>query len=244
MDKIDEQIGDDTDAKEFYTDAAKYWDKVPATVDGMLGGFGFISQTDIEGSQNFLKSLFIKLKNPPENDYALDCGSGIGRITKNLLVKNFKHVDLVEQNSKFLDTAKDFLSSCSSKIGQYYPQGLQDFCPEPKKYDVIWCQWVLGHLNDDDLVEFFKKCIIGLKENGILIVKENVTSSNKVEIDTQDSSVTRAYDDLKNIFKRADLACLKEQKQIHMPRGLYPIFMFALRSRLTTDKITTNETVI
>lgn len=61
MDKVDEQIGDDTDAKEFYTDAAKYWEKVPATVDGMLGGFGFISKTDIEGSQNFLESLFIKV---------------------------------------------------------------------------------------------------------------------------------------------------------------------------------------
>lgn len=43
---------------EFYTDAAKYWENIPATVDGMLGGFGFISHTDIEGSQLFLKSLF------------------------------------------------------------------------------------------------------------------------------------------------------------------------------------------
>lgn len=55
---MDEQTVFDRNSKEFYTDAAKYWDKIPATVDGMLGGFGFISQTDIEGSQNFLKSLF------------------------------------------------------------------------------------------------------------------------------------------------------------------------------------------
>ena len=44
--------------QEFYTDAVKYWDKIPATVDGMLGGFGFISHTDIEGSTIFLTSLF------------------------------------------------------------------------------------------------------------------------------------------------------------------------------------------
>lgn len=201
----------------------------------MLGGFGFISHTDIDGSQHFLKTLFIKLKTPPEKNYALDCGSGIGRITKHLLVKNFKRVDLVEQNSKFLDTAKDFLSSCSSKIGQYYLKGLQDFCPEEKKYDVIWCQWVLGHLNDNDLTEFLKKCIIGLNKNGVLIVKENITSSNKIEIDTQDSSITRSYDDLKKIFIKADLVCLKEQKQIHMPQGLYPIYMFALRSKLINN---------
>lgn len=44
--------------KEFYTDAAKYWENIPATVDGMLGGFGFISDTDIDGSDEFLKALF------------------------------------------------------------------------------------------------------------------------------------------------------------------------------------------
>jgi len=43
---------------EFYTAAARYWDRIPPTLDGMLGGFGFISQTDIKGSMIFLKSLF------------------------------------------------------------------------------------------------------------------------------------------------------------------------------------------
>lgn len=42
----------------FYTDAVKYWEKIPATVDGMLGGFGFTSKTDIQGSSAFLKRLF------------------------------------------------------------------------------------------------------------------------------------------------------------------------------------------
>jgi Putative hydroxyindole-O-methyltransferase. len=42
----------------FYGNAAVYWSSVPATVDGVLGGFGFISQTDIQGSLSFLKQLF------------------------------------------------------------------------------------------------------------------------------------------------------------------------------------------
>lgn len=42
----------------FYTEAVKYWDKIPPTVDGMLGGFGFTSQTDIQGSKAFLNCLF------------------------------------------------------------------------------------------------------------------------------------------------------------------------------------------
>lgn len=44
--------------KEFYEDAVKYWDEIPATVDGMLGGFGYISHIDIMGSKKFLKKLF------------------------------------------------------------------------------------------------------------------------------------------------------------------------------------------
>ena len=42
----------------FYGSAAEYWSSIPATVDGVLGGFGFISQTDIKGSLSFLKQLF------------------------------------------------------------------------------------------------------------------------------------------------------------------------------------------
>lgn len=52
------QEQDDTCQGEFYTSAARYWDRIPPTVDGMLGGFGFISQTDIRGSTAFLRSLF------------------------------------------------------------------------------------------------------------------------------------------------------------------------------------------
>lgn len=41
-----------------YSEAISYWNKVPPTVNGMLGGFGFISSVDIQGSEQFLKSIF------------------------------------------------------------------------------------------------------------------------------------------------------------------------------------------
>lgn len=41
-----------------YQDALSYWNHIPPTVDGMLGGFGFISSIDIQGSEQFLKMLF------------------------------------------------------------------------------------------------------------------------------------------------------------------------------------------
>ena len=38
----------------FYGDAVKYWEGIPATVNGMLGGYGHISSYDINGSLAFL----------------------------------------------------------------------------------------------------------------------------------------------------------------------------------------------
>ena len=67
------------------------------------------------------------MKNPPQHNYALDCGSGIGRITKNLLIRHFERVDLVEQSSKFLEAAKSLLQQYSSKIGEFYPLGNKFF---------------------------------------------------------------------------------------------------------------------
>ena len=40
-----------------------------------------------------------------------DCGAGIGRVSKELLLPIFTKVDLVEQNKIFLDNAPDYLVS-------------------------------------------------------------------------------------------------------------------------------------
>ena len=93
----------------------------------------------------------------PSNLRALDCGAGIGRITKHLLTRHFSKVDLVEQNKLFLQKAKEYLKS--DKVENLYCCGLQNFVPEKEKYDVIWCQWVLGHLTDDHMINFFKRCL-------------------------------------------------------------------------------------
>lgn len=41
--------------------------------------------------------------------------------------------------------------------------GLQTFAPPVGRYDLIWIQWVSGHLTDDDFVEFFKRCKVGFE---------------------------------------------------------------------------------
>ena len=80
-----------------------------------------------------------------------------------ILLKILFQVDLVEQDKHFLEKATEYLSGTltnnqcenhhlitspgNAKIGSLYCAGLQnfDFSSAPV-YNVIWCQWVLGHL--------------------------------------------------------------------------------------------------
>lgn len=77
-------------------------------------------------------------------DCALDCGAGIGRISKRLLLPLFKTVDLVDVTQEFLDKAKTYLGEEGKRVGKYLCSGLQDLVPESGRYDVIWIQWVIG----------------------------------------------------------------------------------------------------
>ncbi|XP_060803357.1 N-terminal Xaa-Pro-Lys N-methyltransferase 1-like [Amyelois transitella] len=210
----------------FYTRAAFYWANVPATIDGILGGFGHISDIDIDGSKAFLREIF-RFKNPPGRQLALDCGAGIGRISKNLLIPLFDKVDLVEQDEKFVDAAKKFIGENNRHLGTVYNIGLQHFKPQ-KMYDVIWCQWVLGHLNDYDLISFLERCNDALIRDGVIIIKENITTTNEVDYDEEDSSITRPYELMKQIIDEARLQILKTDIQLGFPDDIYPVYTFAL----------------
>ncbi|XP_053674872.1 N-terminal Xaa-Pro-Lys N-methyltransferase 1 [Anopheles nili] len=217
-----------TDCKNYYNNAKKYWSNVSPTVDGMLGGFGSISFIDIRGSEQFLKHIY-KQKSNPGSRRALDCGAGIGRISKNLLLPMFEQVDLVEQDEIFCQTARIELADFGSKLGTVFNAGLQDFTPEEDRYDIIWIQWVLGHLTDEDVVQFFTRCAKGLARGGMIVIKDNFTTGNEVDVDTQDSSVTRPLLLMKQLLKLGHMRVVKEQRQSSFPKELYPVYMLALR---------------
>lgn len=212
----------------FYSKGEQYWSDIPATINGMLGGFSEISDLDINTSRNLLRQLY-QSKTAPGKGYALDCGAGIGRISENLLIPWFQKVDLAEQNENFLNRARINLGKDNRKVGKYYATGLQNFIPQEGKYDVIWCQWVLGHLTDEDLIKFLIRCKSGLKENGLIVLKENITSSGNVETDEEDSSVTRPFSLFMKIFEKARVNCYIKQKQKQFPKDLYSVYMFVLK---------------
>ncbi|ELU10174.1 hypothetical protein CAPTEDRAFT_167605 [Capitella teleta] len=214
----------------FYGNAKDYWAGIPATVDGMLGGFSHISSTDVAGSTKFLRRFVSGAGAKTSKNRALDCGAGIGRVTKMLLLPLFKCVDMVELTQSLLDEAPKYLGEDNAKrVERFICSGLQDFSPEPNRYDVIWSQWVLGHLTDEDLVEFFKRCKVGLTPNGLICVKENIAPTDEAEFDEKDSSWCRGRGALAQIFEAAGLKIVREEKQKHFPKSIYEVRIFALQ---------------
>jgi protein N-terminal methyltransferase len=138
------------DQPDWYTNAQTYWGSVEPTVDGMLGGFSQVDPIDAAGSLGFVEE-FVK-SGSLGTRRACDCGAGIGRVTKHFLLKvPFDTVDLVEQAPGFVEQARtaylvDEIEN--GTVGQVRCEGLQAFTPPAQTYDLIWCQWVLGHLTD------------------------------------------------------------------------------------------------
>ncbi|KAM8744227.1 N-terminal Xaa-Pro-Lys N-methyltransferase 1 [Acanthopagrus schlegelii] len=212
----------------FYSNAEDYWKEVPPTVDGMLGGYGSISSIDINGSKAFLQKFLGEGEGKTGTSCALDCGAGIGRITKRLLLPLFNTVDLVDVTQEFLDKAKTYLGEESKRVGNYICSGLQEFVPESGRYDVIWIQWVIGHLTDNHLVEFLRRCKKALRPNGLIVIKDNVSYEGVVP-DEVDSSVCRDLEILHSLAGQAGLRIVQEEQQMNFPKEIYQVHTLALR---------------
>ncbi|THH05298.1 hypothetical protein EW145_g4901 [Phellinidium pouzarii] len=277
-------------------DGIEYWNTQPASLDGVLGGFGSctLPRVDALGSRQFLLSLLPALSTVPSairpldapkltrRTRALDVGAGIGRVTSTVLLHLTDDVVLLEPVEHFVREA--FLRVATARHDQYagdwksvndaqrsvsVVQGtLQDFDPRlaPEKwrnctllgrlgyvppegqldgdsgFDVVWCQWCLGHLSDEDLVSFLKRAKDSLRSafkdtgdmEGLIIVKENVCpeltpGEARTVFDKSDSSLTRSDLAWKNSFMSAGLKLLKEEIQLGFPEGLYAVKMYALR---------------
>ncbi|KAG8861180.1 hypothetical protein FRB96_003130 [Tulasnella sp. 330] len=227
-----------------------YWENTPATLDGVLGGFGSgtLPRVDALGSRQFLQSLLpylctvnsaLRPLEPPQFAHpsyrtrTLDVGAGIGRVTSNVLLHLFDDVVLLEPVEAFVQEAKRACregkwkgiktqDSESTKSVTFLTCPLQSFDPTKSAieqggarlgslspfeegYDVVWCQWTLGHLSDADLVTFFQSARKSLRKSpttgrdsgsdGLIVVKENIAQDYKgksaVIFDEDDSSVTR-----------------------------------------------------
>eukprot|EP00241_Pyramimonas_parkeae_P023394 CAMPEP_0114285158 /NCGR_PEP_ID=MMETSP0059-20121206/5032_1 /TAXON_ID=36894 /ORGANISM="Pyramimonas parkeae, Strain CCMP726" /LENGTH=265 /DNA_ID=CAMNT_0001406027 /DNA_START=36 /DNA_END=833 /DNA_ORIENTATION=+ len=227
---------------QWYKKGIDYWATVPATVDGVLGGYGMVTSADVAASAIFLKKVFTEpLKQAARKErslVALDCGAGVGRITEQFLLHVFNQVDLLEPLEHFINQAKTTLGRDSPKnpkhVGtatNFFCSPMESFVPEKERYDVIWIQWAIGHLTDDDFVQFFDRCKNGLKPDGIIILKENNCESGFV-VDKDDSSITRSDAYFRELFDKCQVEVIASEKQKGFPKELFAVRMYAMRPKV------------
>ena len=158
-------------------------------------------------------------------------------------------VTLIQSTHQSLDPSNPLSSTkFIGRVGyKPSPHELEDI---NSKFDLIWCQWSLGHLSDPDLVLFLVRAKHALRDQeSVIVVKENVCGeieglTHKYAVfDDQDSSLTRwvmvaivlggtLVDTLessdrgfKELFGEAGLSLCLEKTQEGFPEGLFEVKM-------------------
>lgn len=218
-----ELTGDLYDRKTgWYGKSLTYWEKIPATVSGVLGGMDHVHDIDVSHSRAFIESL--------ENrgtHYALDCGAGIGRVTKSLLSTMYDMTDLLEPVPHMLEQARRELEGLP--VGEFMQTSMQTASLPKNMYDLIVIQWCAIYLTDDDFVKFFAQCREALTPSGYIFFKENCFSDDYFLVDKDDNSLTRSDAHYKRLFDAAGVTVRKEQLQNKWPSNLIEVKMYALR---------------
>ena len=225
-------MADYDDDDDLYEKSRTYWNRIAPNIDGMLGGWSNINTSDVDESRKLLRIL-LKPINQSNNRQlrCLDCGAGIGRVSKYVLSKFFDEIDLLEQNETFILKAKDFLGNDYHRVKNTFIQGMQEFTPiDGIIYDCIWGQWVYGYLTDEDLILFLEKCLRILnKQHGFIVIKDNVSGNDDPYVDEEDGFVTRTERQFLNIFSKVPNLIIKNiLRQKRMPKELLPVKMFVL----------------
>ena len=210
------KINEEKTKEDWYKKREKHWASKEPTLISVLGGFENSHLPDVKCSCELLNGLILSKQLNPGS--SLDCGAGIGRVTENVLCNFFKEIDLVEKDKKFIDKCKIKFSS-NNKIRKIYMCPLESFKFE-KKYDLIWIQWCLENLEDEDLEPFLKKCYDNLNDDGIIIVKENLYNLEEEDDDDDNEEEKKEKKENKenknNEFKYSDLDFSKQR-----PDGFY-----------------------
>lgn len=233
-----------------YTKAVDYWSNVSTDENGVLGGFGLqtaVPKVDASGSIAFVERLQSLSPNTFPNGpldatqpkIVLDVGAGIGRVSRDVISKFAPAVDILEPAGPLIEKAREIQDIVH--VNKFFQMGIQDFdFPTDYKYWCIWCQWCVGQVPDAVLVDFLKKCKENLQEGGIIIVKENNSTSDEDIFDDVDSSVTRTHEKFKSLFAQAGLRLLLSSLQRGLPKDLFPVRLYALAPTVQKEEVQVN----
>uniref|UniRef100_A0A0G4I643 Alpha N-terminal protein methyltransferase 1 n=1 Tax=Chromera velia CCMP2878 TaxID=1169474 RepID=A0A0G4I643_9ALVE len=168
--------------EEFYKANEEWWTEGYGGVsesETMIGDDDEASGSDLEHSQQFLEEVIASLGlSPPLR--CLELGAGAGRVTRGVLLRACESVVLFEANKHWLDRAKKNIGrqraqSCGFVQGKLeeLPNVAGTLCKAREGFHLVWIQWCLQYLTDQDFVRVLCACVTVLESNGVIILKEN-----------------------------------------------------------------------
>ncbi|EKE40360.1 hypothetical protein ENUP19_0240G0010 [Entamoeba nuttalli] len=202
----------------------KVWDNMESSDKGMVDGYTKLIPIDESNSHTFLRNILIKMNCNIED--CLDLGGGVGRVTKDVLSRYYKHIDVADQCLVHVNKAKELKETLPS-FNDAFVCDMQNLQLN-KQYDCIWIQWSILYLRDDDLIDMLKKCKQHLKEGGIIIIKENV-GTDGFYWDRSDNSLMRTVEHMTHLFAQSGLQTLQIRKDLNYPTQFYPLYAFLLQ---------------
>ena len=173
----------------YYAANQTFWDEdgyAGSTDEEAMIGDATTSATDVEHSLKLIDEL--RAKHPSLLlRTALDCGAGVGRVTKHVLLKRCEHVCLLEGCERWLKQARRYLGnkraqSCKFVLGRLEESAALEACgvgsgrggsSRGALFDLIWIQWTLQYLVDADVVSTLRRLRSAISPNGRLVLKEN-----------------------------------------------------------------------
>ena len=117
---------------------------------------------------------------------------------------------------------------------------LREFAPPPNSYNLVWAQWVLGHLTDTDVVGLLSRCRAALRPGGAVGVKDNTAEKRDCDqgggrylLDEENAAVIRSHKHMQTLYKLAGLKLAHWTLQTgyaprlrtapHAPPGIRPV---------------------
>jgi len=204
------------------------WEDAPATESGMVDGFDDTLEPDVTSSIAFIDVM-------RERGYlarcsaAFDVPAGVGRVSKHVISRFCKSVDLLEEQPHFLEKSHELLKGI--EVPRRYQRRAQDFTFE-KVYDLIWVQWLATYCSDTDLRRFLSDARRHLSAGGLIIVKENETTGTGpwgFVFYRRDCTLARSRKHLELLFAAAGLDIIDSALTEGIQSGLSPIRMWALQ---------------
>ena len=228
-----ESLPEKTQSKDdMYNKRKKHWESKDATMKSVLGGWEDTHLPDVKCSNELLAGLIYSKQLNPKR--ALDCGAGIGRVTEYVLQNHFEEIYLMEQDQKFVDKSKETLGN-NPKIKNITCCSLQTYDFNNIKYDLIWIQWCLENIEDEDLNNFMDKCYEHLNDNGVIVVKENYYFPEKEEKEKKDyiyseEDLSKQRKDIFyiNLFVKHHFKIIKHFVNPNWPSSIMPLIVYVL----------------